>query len=82
MNKRKFAKLKREEFHEALRELLLTMEEFADKADTNQSYLSRISSSSPSSCRCGKKYARRVLDALNELHGIERYVFDDLFFWV
>tara|TARA_R100000656_G_scaffold123332_1_gene99771 strand:- start:101 stop:334 length:234 start_codon:yes stop_codon:yes gene_type:complete len=71
------AKLKREEFHKAVRDKLITIEEFADKIGTSPSYLSRISSDSPSSCRCTLKFSRRVLEGLNW----EYSRFNELFFW-
>lgn len=73
----KLARLKKKEFHEALAEELLTLEEFAEKIGSNQSYLSRIYSESPSGCRCGKKFIRRVLDGFDG-----KYRFNDIFFWV
>lgn len=72
----KFAKLNRTFFVNALAESLLTQEEFAISIGSNTSYLSRLSSSSPSSCRCGKKFVRRVLAGFGG-----KYKFDDLFFW-
>lgn len=74
---KKFAKIKREAFGNALAEMIITQEEFARIIGSDQSYLSRLSSDSPSSCRCGKKFVRRVLDGFNG-----KYKFDDLFFWV
>lgn len=73
---KQLAKLKRSDFHRAVRDELLTIEEFASKVGTSPNYLSRISSESPSSCRCSLKFARRVLEGLNG-----KYRFNDLFFW-
>lgn len=73
----KFAKLKREPFGNALADKLITQEEFAKIIGSDQSYLSRLSSDSPSACRCGKKFVRRVLDGFDG-----KYSFDELFFWV
>lgn len=73
---RRYAKLKRMEFSEAVGSELLTIEEFANKIGAHACYLSRLSSDTRSGCRCGKKFIRRILDGFNG-----KYVFDDLFFW-
>lgn len=71
-----YAKLKRDEFSKAVREELITIEEFAETININQSYLSRIDSESRSGCRCTVKFVRRVLKGFDG-----KYTFDDLFFW-
>jgi hypothetical protein len=73
---KQFAKLKREEFDKAVRDELVTIEEFSDRVQTSPSYISRIGSKSPSSCRCSLKFSRRILNGFNG-----KYRFDDLFFW-
>tara|TARA_R100000656_G_C3891525_1_gene116690 strand:- start:287 stop:520 length:234 start_codon:yes stop_codon:yes gene_type:complete len=74
---KKLAKLKRDVFHDKLRDELITMSEFAEKIGTHESYLSRLSSSAPSGCRCERRFVRRVLEGF-----CNKYKFDDLFFWV
>lgn len=73
----KMAKLKVEEFDEAISNELKTISEFAKEIGTSQSYLSRIKSTSDTHCSCSSKFARRVLQGFNG-----KYRFDDLFFWV
>lgn len=70
------AKLKREKFKIALRDLLLTQADFAKSVGITRQHLCAIASenmndvASPSLCR-------KILDRFGD-----RYVFDDLFFWV
>lgn len=73
---KRFAKIKRDEFANAVGEDLLTINEFSEKIGIHPSYLSRLSSDTKTGCRCGKKTVRRILSGFNG-----RYEFDDLFFW-
>jgi|6_EtaG_2_1085325.scaffolds.fasta_scaffold319949_1 hypothetical protein len=73
---KKFAKLKQEAFVDALNKDLITQGEFAEKIGSNQSYLCRISSDSPSGSRCSIKFIRRVLQGFKVNYGL-----DDLFYY-
>ena len=73
---RKFAKIKREKFHDAVAMELTSIKKFAAKIGVNSDYLSRLSSTTPSSCRCTPEFASVILNGFDG-----KYRFDDLFFW-
>lgn len=76
-NKKRSIKIKKEEFLKAVALEMMTLCQFAEKVDSQASYISRIYSNTRSSVKCSPKFAKRVLLAFEN-----KYMFEDLFFWV